>query len=93
MPLSFHWQDTRTPMHRLPLAVCFAVAPLPTAMCPLPGIHTGTSNEKRDAVDKSCLHDISAHLEGVNGISAPEAQELNSSHWKQAGPLEAWGCW
>ena len=80
--MSFRWQDMCPPTHHLPLAVCFAVAPLPTATCPLAGVHTGTSSEKHGAVDKSCLHNISARLEGVNGISDPVAQALNSSHWK-----------
>lgn len=66
--------------HALP--ACFAVASLPMAACPLTGLHTGTSSEKCDAVDKSCLHGVSAGLEGENGISAPVAQELNTNHWE-----------
>lgn len=77
-----HWQDACPPTHHLLLTSCFAVAPLPMATCPLTGVHTGTSSEKCDAVDKSCLHGLSAGLEGVNGISAPVAQALNTHHWE-----------
>lgn len=44
--------------------------------------HAGTTSEKCDAVDKSCLRGTSARLEGVNGISAPVAQALNTGHWE-----------
>lgn len=75
-----HWQGVCPPTHHL--SDCFAVATLPMATCPLTGLHTGTPSEKCDAVDKSCLHGVSAGLEGVNGISAPGAQELNTDHWE-----------